>query len=528
MQKGQIIMKVLKLLASLALSLALVITAFAMVPPVDTKAAGSVAIGSVLIQGSDVVIATTGATGSDDGLFHLVASDVNESAPVGIDVAQAPAASGTTFSVPLNKGAAESVLFKKFTVCVMSGGALKPVSNSMFILNPEAAAQAGARRMDRSKKGILPALEGYQLSKCQPKDLGCTQVNLTLPLSWITGGSGIPWNYNGKTYNFETARLSAYDISLKKFNEQGCQVSVIIVVDAAADGRFISPYSMDQLGLHNYYGLNASTKEGVELLAAASSYLANRWCGRGYGQVDNFIIGNEVNAYTMWNYMNCGSHEAFVREYANAFRVIYNGIKSENSTANVYTCIDHQWARPEAGYYMSGKGFLSSFNSYIKSQGNIDWRLAHHPYNSQLSDPCAWLGAGAPHSQSAPYVTVYNFDVLTDYLSTPDLLSPSGAVRSVKISEVGYTSAYGQEQQAASIVYAYLVAMNNRFVDGIVLSRETDHADEIAQGLAYGICNVDASRKMAYSWYQSADNPNTIAQASAIAGVDLMSRITPR
>ena len=135
-------MKVLKTLASLALSLALVITAFAIVPPIDAKAAGSVAIGSVLIQGSDVVIATTGATGSDDGLFHLVASDVNESAPVGIDVAQAPAASGTTFSVPLNKGAAESVLFKKFTVCVMSGGALKPVSNSMFILNPEAAAQA--------------------------------------------------------------------------------------------------------------------------------------------------------------------------------------------------------------------------------------------------------------------------------------------------------------------------------------------------------------------------------------------------
>lgn len=521
-------MKISKRIASFALALVLTITGFAFAPTAEVQAAGSVAIGSVLIQGSDVIIATSGSASSDDGLYHLVASNVNESAPAGLDVAQAPVAAGTTFSVPLNKAAANSVLYRKFTVCVMSGGALKPVSNSMFITNPEAAANAGAKRMDRSKKGILPALEGLQLQKCQPKDLGCTQVNLTLPLSWITGGSGIPWNYHGKTYNFETARLSAYDISLKKFNEQGCQVSVIIVVDAAADGNFISPYSMNALGTKNYYGLNATTTEGVEMLSAAFSYLANRWCGRGYGQVDNFIVGNEVNAYSTWNYMNCGSHDAFVREYANAFRLIYNAVKSENSTANVYTCIDHQWARPEASYYMSGKSFLSSFNSYIKSQGNIDWRVAAHPYNSKLSDPCAWSGANAPHSQNASYVTMYNLDVLTDYLCTPDLLSSTGAPRSVKVSEVGYTSAYGEEYQAASIVYAYLVAMNNSHVDGIVLSRETDHADEVAEGLAYGLCHGDGSRKMAYSWYQAVDNPNTIAQANAVAGVDLQALITPR
>lgn len=521
-------MKKFKRLTAFFLTLALVLTTFIYMNPISVEAAEGVVIGSVLIDGGNVVISTSGSASSEDGMLHLIAADVNQAGQEGVDVAQAPVAAGTTFTVPLNKGAADSMLFKKFTVCVMSGGALAPVSNSMFITNPEACATVSARRMDYSKKGILPALETWVANKNQPKDLGCSQVTLTLPLSWITAGSGIPYSYNGKTYNFETARLSGYDFSLRKYNDMGCQVSVIIVVDQKADTNFINPYSMDGLGAHNYYGLNAHTTEGAEMLAAAASFLANRWTGRGFGQVDNFIIGNEVNAWTMWNYMRCPSNDIFVAEYANAFRVIYNAIKSENASANVYTCIDHQWAKAEASNYMSGKGFLSSFNNYIKSQGNIDWRVAAHPYSAVLTDPCAWNGNKSPHSQSSPYVTMYNLDVLTDYLASPDLLSPTGAVRSVKISELGYTSIGGEQYQAASIVYAYNVAMNNQYVDGFILSREADHADEIAEGLAYGICNGDLSKKQAYALYQKVDDPSAMAEASAIAGIDLNTLITPR
>ena len=37
-----------------------------------------------------------------------------------------------------------------------------------------------------------------------------------------------------------------------------------------------------------------------------------------------------------------------------------------------------------------------------------------------------------------------NLDVLTDFLCTPDILSPTGAVRTVKCSEVGYSSTNGE------------------------------------------------------------------------------------
>ncbi len=525
-------MKLFKKIASFAIALTLIVTA-TFTTSLDAQAKGSkaasgVVIGGVLIQGSDVVIAATGTSASEDGLYHLVASDANQTAPAGVDVAQAQVAAAVNFSVPLGKNTAATMLFKKFTVCVIKGGALTPVSNSMYITNPEACATVSCARMDYGKKGLIPALDVPTHSKNQPKDLGVQQIQLTLPLSWISNGGG-SYKYNDNIYHFETAKLSGYDYAIRKFNGMGCQVTLILVVDQAAQTEFISPYSYDGLGAHNYYGLNGTTTEGVTLLAAAGSFLANRYSGRGFGQVDNFIIGNEVNAWADWNYMNCGSLDAFTQEYCNAFRVLYNGIKSENASANVYVCTDQQWAAASASYYYSGKSFLTKFNSVIKSTGNIDWRLATHAYMTPLTSATPWAPSGSlTHSQNSPYISLQNIDVVTDFLCQPDFLSPTGAVRTVKLSEQGYTSLAGEQYQAAAAVYAYMVAMNNSHIDGMILSREKDEPVEIGQGLANGLCNVDGSKKMAYSFYQNCADPNIIAQASAIAGVDLNTCITPR
>lgn len=523
-------MKVLKKIASIALALTLVIAATVTTSSItaEAKGASGVTIGGVLIQGSDVVVATSGAAASDDGLYHVVASNVNQTAPVGVDVAQVPATSGATISFPLNKGRANTMLFKKFTICVSKGGVLTPVSNTMFITNPEASATVACNRMDWGKKGILPSLDPVTFNKSQPRDLGCQQVQLTLPLSWISNGGG-SFSYNDKVYHFETARLSGYDNAIRKFNGMGCQVTLIIVVDAKAAVDFINPYSYAGLGAHNYYGLNAATDAGVDLLSAAGAFLGNRYSGKGYGQVDNFIIGNEVNAWADWNYMNCGSLDNFTLQYANAFRLFYNGIKSENATANVYVCTDQQWAKAGASYYYAGKSFLTQFNSLIKSQGNIDWRLATHAYMAPLTSATPWAATSSlTHSQNTSYISLQNIDVVTDFLCQKDFLSPTGQVRTVKLSEQGFTSLSGENLQAAAVVYAYQVAMNNRYIDGMILSREKDEPGEIAQGLANGLTSTNGTKKLSYSFYQNPGDPNIIAQANAFAGVDLMTRITPR
>ena len=536
-------MKFFNKIASFMLAITLLITAFAGAPTITAEAAKSakaataagVVVGGALIDGANVTVATSGQSSSEDGLYHLIASDPNQAGNTGVDVAQQPVSAAATFVFPLNKNSADSVLFKKFTVCVMKGGVLTVASNSSYITNPEACATRTAARMDNGKKGILTDASTDNLGMRTLADLGVKQATVSLPLSKISDGQGVPYVYNGKTYNFNTRYIASFDNYLGRLNSQGVQVSMILLVDQAAGQNFISPYALDGLGAHTYYGLNATTTEGIELLAACGSFVASRWSSYSYfgmnAKVDNFIIGNEVNAWYEWNYMNCGGNlPLYAQEYANAFRVLYNAIKSENANANVYVCTDQHWALNEKKVHGS-KQFLTQFNNAIRSQGNIDWRLAFHAYDYPMTNTIAWAPTkNIQRSQSTKFISVYNIDVVTDFLSQPDFLSPSGAVRTVKLAEQGYSSStQGEEIQAAAITYAYLVAENNSHIDGLILSREKDDPHiEVPQGLAFGVMRSNNTHKSSYDFYKNAGNPEWTAKASGFAGVDLTTLLAPR
>ena len=527
-------MKVFNRIASLVMAFAFVVTTFLSKPALTAEAASQVTIAAVVIQDGNVVVTSQGAVSSDDGVYHLISSDVNQAAPTGIDVAQAPVSAAASFAAPLGYNTEASLLFKKFTVCVMKGGALKPASNSMFILNPDSIGSHKIARVESGKKGLLAEGSSSNMGMRTFAQLGAKQATVTLELKRISNGRGTPYVYNGKSYSFNTAYISAYDNFIARLYAQGVQVSLVLVCDKDAMTNFISPYAYDGLGKHSYYGLNATTTEGAETLAAACTFLAQRYSGLPFfgmtAKVDNFIIGNEVNAWRQWNYMNCGGNlNQYTTEYANAFRVCYNAIKSVNANANVYTCIDHSWNVSANGLH-SSRAFLTQFNNYIASQGNIDWRLAFHAYNYPLTNNMAWVPTDkVQRNQNTKYISVYNIDVLTDFLSQPAFLSPSGAVRSVKLSEQGYTSSGGQEAQAVSIVYAIMVANNNSHIDGIILSREKDDPIfEMPQGLANGLLDTNNHAKVSYEMYRDAENPATIAQASSMAGVDLNTLLAPR
>lgn len=489
------------------------------------NAAETATLNSALIQGDQVVVSGTSSVVSEDGILHLYAQETYQSGVQGVEVAQAP--NGTAvFRFALGKNTANSNLFKKFTIVAIKNGAPTAVSNSVYITNPEASATHTTGRRDGGIKGMLPAAQ--LLNSNNLKDLGVKQVTYNLLLGRITNGGGINYQYNGKTYSFNSRYVAEYDIVAKRMNAQGIQVTFIILNDLGADATLIHPLSRTGAAA-NYYALNAADQAGVEKLEAVASFLGQRYSNTGNGTVDNWIVGNEVNARNPWNFMQTNDVNQYAAEYANAFRILYNGLKSENANAQVYVATDQQWAVASGPSYFGSRPFLVAFNNYVKAQGNIDWRLSSHPYNVPLYDPNNWTPTRyATHSQNSRYVTMQNIDVITDFLSTPELLSPSGAVRTVKLSEVGYTSSIGEEQQAIAVTYAYLQAISNKYVDGLVISRELDDASEIAQGLAVGMLAPDGRHKLAYEYYKHAGDPNYLAQASALAGVDLTSRITAR
>ena len=212
--------------------------------------------------------------------------------------------------------------------------------------------------------------------------------------------------------------------------------------------------------------------------------------------------------------------------YVKAFRIFYNELKSKNANVWVYNSIDQEWNRKSNPGSFLAKDYLDQFNYYMLREGNIDWGLSYHPYNSPLYDPYAWNGPAVwvKDNLKTPYITMQNIDLLIDYMHQPKFLNPAGEVRSISLAEIGYTSSFGDAAQEASIAYGYLKAASLPDVDAFMLYRQTDNAHEMTSNLALGLYDTNGNRKPAYEIYKNLGTANegaAKARASEIIGMDI-------
>ncbi len=499
------------------------------------EAAGRpVSITSCTIQGDNVVVnvSCSSVPSSSDGKFYLYADEVYQDGCVGKIVAETAAGTNATFTFPLNHYTAESNLSKKFLVAVKSGSMVQ-VSDEHYITNPEAKATKTVARNDHGMKGILP----NSADAATFKDLGVAQMVYNLYMGDIVGpGDGsnvIPFSYNGVDYQFNGAALAQYDGFVRWCSANNFQLTMTILNNKTAAGAdLIHPLSRDA---HVCPGYAMNTKEdgGTQHLKAIAAFLAQRYSGGAYGTVDNWVIGNEVNARTEWYYLNSTNIELNVSEYVKAFRIFYNEIKSVNANARVYTSFDQEWNRKSNPGCFLSKEYMDRFNYYMNREGNIDWSLSVHPYNAPLFDPYAWKQQSqyVNTTLATPYITMENIYILTDYMCQASYLNPAGAVRNISLSEIGYTSSFGEDAQLASIVYAYTMAENNPYISSFILFRETDDAHEMESHIAQGLKNLDGSKKMSYDAYKNLGTANAAAvkaQASQIIGQDVNALVTTR
>lgn len=497
------------------------------------QAAGRpVSISSCHISGENVscTLRADSVPSGDDGKYYIYANEVFQDGPVGTVVATVDAGASVTATFPLNYNTADSNLSRKFLVAVKRDGQMMQVSDEHYITNPETIASHTTARMNRGIKGLLPEVSAIATGEL--KDLGIQQVVYNIYLDEICAAPGdsgtVTFDYNGKTYYFSNGRMTHYDQMVKGFNDQGIQVTMVILNRGGTAGSqdLVHPMALDGVECPSY-ALNVEESDGVEHLKAVGAFLGQRYSGAtGHGQIDNWILGNEVNARTSWWYMNSTSLDVNVNAYVKAFRIVYNELKSMNANVQVYNSIDQEWGRKSNPGSFLAKDYLDQFNYYINREGNIDWGLSYHPYNSPLYDPYAWNGPSVWVKQnvSTPYITMQNIDVLIDYMHQSKFLSPSGQVRSISLAEVGYTSYFGDEKQEASVAYGYLKAATLPDVDAFMLFRLKDDAHEMESKLSLGITNLDGSHKPAYDIYKSLGTANegaAKARASEIIGMDI-------
>ena len=500
------------------------------------EAAGRpVSIDSCVIQGTDVVVNVSGSSSSSDGKYYLFADEVYQDGTTGRIVAETEAGSSATFTFPLEHYTANSNLSKKFLVATKSGGSYVQVSDEHYITNPEAIATKTAIRNDHGIKGILPNVT----DRATFDDLGVSQMVYNLYMGDIVVDPAnvtvetIPFEYNDVTYLFNKQALAEYDAFVEWCSICNYQITMTILnnkTEAGAD--LIHPLSRDS---HVCPGYAMNTKEdaGTQHLKAIAAFLAQRYSNGAYGTVDNWVIGNEVNARTEWYYMNSTNLELNVSEYVKAFRIFYNEIKAVNANARVFNSIDQEWQRKSNPGCSLSKDFLDRFNYYMNREGNIDWSVSIHPYNAPLFDPYTWKQQSQYVSNkiTTPYITMENLYLFTDYMCQSSFLNPEGKVRAISLSEIGFTSSFGEENQAASIAYAYTMASTNPYVTSFMLFRETDNAHEMESHIAQGLRNLDGTHKMAYDYYKAMgtiQQEEYKAKASEIIGYDINSLVSNR
>ena len=489
----------------------------------DSRAAGTgiVSITSATISGDNVLVtaAASDIPDSDDGVYYLYAEKTYQDMPAGNVVATAPIGAEAVFVFPLGYGTTWCHLYEKFQIAVLQGGAVVPICAARYISNPEALAHVSLPKKNTGKKGLI--LDGAKIGNGNTEviSLGVQQAAYNINLEDVIGGNKvIAYPYNGKTYYFDSSYMSQYDHCVRITSSQGIGLTMVLLNPYAPGEEYmISPYARSGIGRtkSSYYLMNTSEDPGLEALEAVVSYLANRYDGQhGVGQVDNWVIANEVNAKDAWNYAAPMDIATYARLYADSLRVCYTAIRSQNANATVCLSLDNEWMSVAGGANYTARTTLEHINAYIQALGNFDWALAFHPYNYPMVWTSFWTPKNAKtaamvqHTIDSPYISMENIEQLTDYMSLAFMRGTRGQVRDILLTEVGYSSNQGEAAQAAAIVYAYYRTVTNQHLDMIVFNRQTDFPAEVRNGLSVGLSYQNGARKQAFDFFANMNGAN--------------------
>ena len=406
-------------------------------------------------------------------------------------------------------------LFARFVPALLYEGEYVPVSYGQYISNPEVLAPNGDDYPDvGSKKGIL--LDAQTVGTDKLTDLNVKRIAYNIPISDILGESEDPeyptieFEYNGKTYNFNGYRIMAYDALFSYLTNEGYYITAIVLNDWNEDyPELIHPLSREKTEDSLYYAFNTEEEEGVRLMEAIALFLAERYSSEEHGIVYDWVIANEINQQTTWNYMATDDLYLYTEAFEKAFRTFYNAIKSRYANARVYFSIDHDW-NDNYGHddvFFNGRDLLYTFNDIALMGGNYDWGLAIHPYPNPLNRVNYWKSE-YDMTENAELLTLMNMTSVTDVLTKDEFLDTNGEVRSIAITELGFTSLSGEKLQAAAFAYCYLIVDENPYIDSFMMNRQTDALEEIKTGLALGVYNRDLTPKYIAEVFKNIDTEN--------------------
>lgn len=444
---------------------------------------------------------------SSDGYYYLVYVDSNSGkVKKTVGKVKKPEKAKGKITFKLNISGHPEYAQGKFAIGIKkSKSVYSVISPKSYVSNPEKlSTNTAAYFVPGTKKGIQ-ATDINELTDTKSKT-----VFFNLYISdLMRKDSGVEtYKYNGKTYHFNG--LYGYVYLVQQCNAKGIQVTAQISIDRNASTQsFItgnSPYAETA-----YYGWNTDNSTTRQTMEAMFAYLGEKF-GKNNCYISNWILGNEVNSASGYYYVGNVSFSKFISMYSEAFRCLYNAVKSSRGSSKVFICLDNCWNQKNAfTICYSARSTLESFAAKISDmQKDVNWNLAYHAYNQPLSDSQFWSGANASmftsDANTTTFITMRNIQTLTDYVK-----NRFGSNTRIILSEQGFSSTYGgQANQAAAIALAYYKAACNPMIDAFIIRSYKDEAHEVAQGLAMGLKDANGEKKTAYNVFKNMDSSNSL------------------
>ena len=420
----------------------------------------------------------------------------------------------------------QSAMMSKYAIAIRNGSGYQIVSTARYLENPEITATMTKEYLGYYTSDKISSKKGMQGTTAYTEDIAVQHVLLNVDLADMvstTPRSGyVPYTYKGTTYYFQdmialvqTMRyLNGWDND-NPYGNHRRSITLVLLMSWSDELSYLIHPSARRKGAASYYALNMQEENARNTFEALFCYMGEK-LGTEKSRVSNWTLGNEVNSCKEWNYSGNMSLSECVANYAQAFQLLYQGVRRTSSTSRVFISLDHCWTASVAGH--SGKEFLDQFASYMNQTApSMEWNVNYHPYSQPLTRTAFWSdNSNTTGSVSTKYISMKNIQVLTDYLGSLESQygKASGSIR-VIIGELGYTAVQGntsaEAAQAAALGYGYYIAMFNSRIDAYIVRAYLDDPAEISSGLYLGVMSQGHVKKQSYDVYKYLDTEQSLS-----------------
>mgnify|MGYP003639345044 FL=1 len=377
--------------------------------------------------------------------------------------------------------------------------------------------------IEEDKASSIKGLDGLgpstlsNFSDLTDLDIKSMKLNLLLNGVLSLNPTGMTHEFNGKIYNISPGFVTGFDQRIKRLTDNGIKAAFVLLIPlniGNEDLRRIFVHPDASLGLYSM--ANVATEEGAEYYAAVVDFLAERYSrpDKLYGRLDQWIIHNEVDAHTNWTHAGAKPVSLYTQIYDRSMRMVHYTIRKHNPSAKVFGSFTKHWnsvAGSSANF--KSKDILDVLVKLSDKEEDFEWGIGWHSYPTNLFNPKVWNDPAVKTQLNfdTPEITPKNLEMIDAYVRQKDVLYNGKKVRTILLSENGFSSNTAKNpnasetNQAAALAY-FWKKTNLRLpaIENIQLHRWVDNPNEA--GLEFGLWTVldgtnDGFDRKKEGWY---------------------------